>query len=607
MSSVFPHAERTLPLTVCNTAFLLDRLGQDCHPLQYLRELTQNAIEAILRTPDKIGEVVWDVEWTRYELTGVRKLCVADTGDGMTGAEMVRYINQLSSSVAAQSITGNYGVGAKIAAATKNPAGLIYLSWKARRGSMIHLWRDPLNHQYGLRQFARPDGTFDHYVEIEDTLRPAPVSSHGTLVVLEGSDDDEDTMQAPMGVQAPSRWISRYLNTRYFRFPIGITVKAREGWEHPRSDKDRNVLRTIVGQGQYLEQHSESSGNKQLTRATAHWWILKDEPALSQNSGFIESSGHMAALSGDELYETVTGRAGRARLQQFGVLFGHNRVVIYLEPHANDVITNTPRTQLLVGGEPLPWAEWAAEFREDLPRDIRALVEKTAAGASDVDHSATIRDRLKQILDLFKVSRYRPVVNGNLNVDEGTKAGGEPRSTNAQVSAAVNGSDRRSGRRGGAAGGLYSIFLKTDGPLGKQVKADVFPRVEWVSVQSGKRQPGDIEDRAARFLLDQNVLFINADFRGFTDMVSRWSQQFDDHPAVLNTVEDVAHAWFEQALTETVLGVQALKDAREWPRSELEKALSEEALTAAVMQRYHIHNAIRRDLVSKLGKLHQTA
>jgi sensor histidine kinase regulating citrate/malate metabolism len=152
----------TLPLTVSNTGFLLDRLGQDCHPLQFLRELTQNAIEAIHRTSEEVGEIIWDVDWTSYELeqSGVFKLSVTDTGDGMTGEEMVKYINQLSSSLQQQSLSGNYGVGAKIAAATRNHAGLIYLSWKAEQGAMIHLWRDPDTGQYGLRQITRPDGTF---------------------------------------------------------------------------------------------------------------------------------------------------------------------------------------------------------------------------------------------------------------------------------------------------------------------------------------------------------------------------------------------------------------------------------------------------------------
>jgi Histidine kinase-, DNA gyrase B-, and HSP90-like ATPase len=51
------------------------------------------------------------------------KVCIVDTGDGMSGNEMIRFINRLSSSGSEQSFTGNYGVGAKIAAATKNPAG----------------------------------------------------------------------------------------------------------------------------------------------------------------------------------------------------------------------------------------------------------------------------------------------------------------------------------------------------------------------------------------------------------------------------------------------------------------------------------------------------
>ena len=130
-----PHrgGENFLAMTVQNIGFLLDRLGQDCHPLQYLRELTQNSIEAILRSGSP-GEIVWDVDWTTYDLEGVQKLSITDTGDGMTGEDMVRFINKLSSSVATQSLSGNYGVGAKIAAATRNPTGVLYLSWKQGEG-----------------------------------------------------------------------------------------------------------------------------------------------------------------------------------------------------------------------------------------------------------------------------------------------------------------------------------------------------------------------------------------------------------------------------------------------------------------------------------------
>src|SRR5258706_8679130 len=156
----------------------------------------------------------------------------------MTGEERVRFINQLSSSVSAQSLSGNYGVGAKITAATRNPAGVLYLSWKRAEGSMIHLYRDKETGQYGLQQGRHQDGSYAHFLPLENDVRPEMIDDHGTKVVLLGEHDDSSTMQAPPNTPSPSRWISKYLNTRYYRFPEGTVVKAREGWEYPRSDKD---------------------------------------------------------------------------------------------------------------------------------------------------------------------------------------------------------------------------------------------------------------------------------------------------------------------------------------------------------------------------------
>ena len=374
---VSTHGQKTLPLTVDNTGFLLDRMGQDCHPLQFLRELTQNSIESILRTDEKKGEIIWDVDWNHYSDKGYYKLSITDNGDGMTGDDMVKYINRLSASVSEQSFVGNYGVGAKISAATRNHAGLIYLSWRDGKGAMIHLWRDPVSARYGLRQFEMDDGSYEHYVEIEDAAKPEIIEGHGTKVVLFGMSEDVNTMDAPVGSSSPSRWVAKYLNGRYFRFPEGIAVKAREGWTFPRSDKDRNLLRTVTGQEHYLSRHSATSGTLQLSGGVAHWWILKDDKIIGQLSGSYESAGHVAALYKDELYELQTGRAGTARLQTFGVILGHRRVVIYVEPQGGEfsnLTTNTARTQLSINGEPLPWADWAAEFREKMPGEISELV-----------------------------------------------------------------------------------------------------------------------------------------------------------------------------------------------------------------------------------------
>ena len=104
-----------------------------------MRELTKNSIEAIQRTASKKGEIHWDLDWNRFELTNgaETKLCIIDNGVGMTGEEMVNYINQLSSSVHLQSRTKFWG-RSKDFCRSHEPHGLVYLSWSEGRGYMIH-------------------------------------------------------------------------------------------------------------------------------------------------------------------------------------------------------------------------------------------------------------------------------------------------------------------------------------------------------------------------------------------------------------------------------------------------------------------------------------
>ena len=606
------HQHKTLPMSVANTAFMIDRLSKDCAPLQFLRELTQNSIEAIVASAGE-GEIVWDCDWDQFDLTGFRKLCVIDNGIGMTGKDMVEYINQLSSSIHRQSHEGNFGVGAKVSAVPRNRCGLVYLSWQSDVGSMIHVWRDPQTDIYGLKQFEQPDGDFTYAGLIEDAIKPEVIRQHGTKVVLHGNSEDEDTMRAPEGAMSPSRWISRYLNTRYFRFPERISVKAREGWEYPRNDKDRNVLRTITGQAAYLEAHSVHSGQVPLSNATAHWWILKEEPALGNNSGWIASSGHVAALYKDELYEMAISRAGVAKLQSFGVVFGYPRVVIYVEPKngaENVVVSNTARTLLIMNGEPLPWNDWAADFREQMPSEIQELMAEVASASASKDHTQTIWDRIKQMSDLFKLSKYRPSPAGTLLIDSDSMVpygAGKRRTKNSDGGGSNGGSGGASGTPSSSKD-FYSLFLASRGGVaGKKLQSAAPPQINWVSVADGTRQPGFLEDRAAKYLPEQNLLQINTDFRVFTDMIERWSKFYSSVPAARETVQEVVHEWFEQQLVETVLGLQALKGGKEWNDDQIKSSWSEEALTASVMPRYHIDFAVKRALGSKLGALKERA
>ena len=606
---------KPLPMSVDKISFLLDRLGADCSPLQYLRELTQNSIEAIQRTGAP-GQVTWDVDWTQYDLGGggPMKVCIIDTGDGMTGDEMIQFINQLSSSGSEQSFTGNYGVGAKIAAATKNPAGMIYQSWKNGDGYMVQLEKNSSSGEYGLRQWPLKDGTYSYFVPLDDAVKPAEIGAHGTKVVLMGVNKSDITISPPPEAASPSRWISKYLNTRYFQFPVGVTVKAREGWDSPRTDKDRNLLRTIAGQKPYLDQHAIASGAEALSVVKVHWWILKDESAISNNSGFIESAGHMAALYQNELYDRATARAGTALLQRFGVLFGYRFVVLYVEPAPTkdrSLTTNTARTTLLLNGEKLPWDEWAYEFRSKMPKRLAEFVNEKAAALTEKDYTSNIKDRLKNIMDLYKVSRYRPAPAGVYLSDElsALHVGWSPFS--GAKSEGGGGTGRHigaesKGQRDGEIGNIYHLFEKKGGVPSDKSSADPFPIVKWVSVENGTRTADDgMEDKAATYIRDQNTLLANADFRVFADMISRLTKDKDTgaSPGLQDVVREIVHQWFEQALVETVIGIHQLSGSKEWGPEEIERALSAEALTSAVMQRYHVYIACKRELGSRFGKL----
>ena len=493
----------SLLMSVDNVGFLLDRLGQDCSPMQYLRELTQNGIEAIDRV-GSTGQIIWDVDWITFDLTDIKKLCVIDTGDGMTGEEMLKLINQLSSSGSVQSLSANYGIGAKIAAATKNPAGVIYQSWKNGEGYMIQLEKNKATGEYGLVQWELEDGMFSHYMPIEDDIKPEEIKDDGTKVILLGSKDEEDTIVPPKDAAAPSRWISKYLNTRYFQFPENITVKAREGWDHPRSDKDRNNLRTITGQKQYLDNHSLHSEKHNLANAIVHWWILRDEPAITNNSGYIESAGHIAALYQNELYDRSTSRAGVAQLQHFGILFGARFVVLYVEPKPKSdeiLTTNTARTTLLINGESLPWSDWAYEFRQTMPNTLADFVKEKASANTEKDHLKSIKERLKGIIDLYKVSRYKPSPKGlylsdassalsaGISMDSGSKGKGRGDGAGTYVGGTAKGT------RDGEIGNIYRLFEKKDGDKSEKTKSDPFPIVYWQSTRDGTRNENDMEDR----------------------------------------------------------------------------------------------------------------
>jgi hypothetical protein len=71
-----------------------------------------------------------------------------------------------------------------------------------------------------------------------------------------------------------------------------------------------------------------------------------------------------------------------------------------------------------------------------------------------------------------------------------------------------------------------------------------------MTVKNGTRESGDIEDRAAKYHPDQNLLLANADFRVSADMIAFFVKESEQVPGIEDLARDAVRGWFEQALVE---------------------------------------------------------
>jgi len=316
---------------------------------------------------------------------------------------------------------------------------------------------------------------------------------HGTQVVLLGRHERHDTTQAPTSLtEARRQWITRYLNGRFPRPPEQVEVLVCDQHGQPRQ------LQRIHGEQHHLRQRAVAAGAVPLSDAIARWWVLDDDHRVHRREAAIwASTGHAAAVFGDELYNTLPQtRGGYGRLQDFGIRFGYERVVLHLEPHvrADRLECNTARTLLLLDHEPLPWSRWGEEFTSAMPDEIRQLQER-AASADCVPRREAIRNRVNAIMPLYQLSRYRPTQPPTPR----SAPGNTGRTTSEHVSQPQGDRERRRGELSHPVHAGEDPEARRD-PVDERrsaVAADPRPMVDlpdvaWITARDGSRATGDL-------------------------------------------------------------------------------------------------------------------
>ena len=617
----------TRAMRVANIAFLLDRLAADTPPNQQIRELTENALEAIDRR-HKSGDVSegiirWDVDWDHVKRTNQYKLCIVDNGDGMSPQQMHDYLNALAVQGASgtQGISENFGVGAKITALHRNSHGLVYQSWRDGKGSMVKLHRDDKEGVYGLASFELAEGP-EWTPRIKDAFRPKIIDRSGTKVTLLGTSEEDNTCFPPEDAGKGMNWLITYLTSRYFRVPENIKIQVRvltrieDDWptEEPSPSVKTYNVQTVKGAKALFDDYAQAKGTVSLSTTDAHWWVFDDPRQASKD---MSSRGGRTCKVGivfqDEVYVQLTPPAARRILAGFGIVFGSDHVVIYIEPRKTlDIRADTARSRVIINGEDVQeanWFEtWGAEFREQMPEAIKAKIDEIMAKTERDPEGKTrerILERLKRIRDLLRPSRYRRDPNGSLR-GIGKALGGSSSPGDGQKG---TGSSGVGGHRGGRSSDDYLADLVESG--GELVSAVVVspkePQVKWVSRADGTREEGELDDLAAEIVgdtLSGDIIKANRDFRGYRDLVTFFAKEFNPggDTAIDRKIVDYVEEWLESQLVEAVMTVRNLINGRTWTPADIDRALSPHALTTVMMARFHIVERVKRSLSSDVSK-----
>ena len=577
---------------------MLERFARECPKNQFLREFVKNGVQAIQRHISETnqhnykGQIEVDVNWYHKDLSGLTKISFTDNGIGMSGDEMIKYVNDLSSSSDISADHTNYGFGAKVAAAIMNKIGIQYESWQNGKGHMVIFYYDKKEKQYGLYQF-NDDGDYKYYIPITNEVKPSIIKDHGTRVTLLGNTEESDTYDNDYhDIKATKEsWVLSYLNKRFFHVPDNISIKARVGHYRSKEDTRHNFMLNVGGLRKTLEKYTKSKGTVNLSDADVEWRIL-DENRKGHGREFV--TGHTAVIHEDEIFDISQGVGNKAI--QFGIIVGYQNISLIIKPKTNNYVQNTTRDRIILQGEDeLPWETWQNQFQSKFPSELDKYIKDTMSSVSKEDNSKSIKDRLKELRKHFAISKFKKSKNGKYLVNEDDLVENYVGGSEAIKSkGGKNGTKKGPGNSAGLLAELISLQTNEEGIRAEKATPDPYPDVKWISISDNIIDENEIIDRAAVFREKENVVFANKDFMGFVDVQKHFMEEFPTLPVenVTKIIRDV----FAQQLMETIAGAVTLKNRQYWEPDDYDKAISPEALTISVASRYYFFREIKRKL-----------
>jgi hypothetical protein len=426
-----------------NPTSTLKRFMREVARMQFVREIYQNCLEAEATTMRVYFE-------PQYEALGVKKLCFADDGKGMSAREMYEYLAKYNSSskTTEGSYHDNFGIGVKATTLLSNPYGVVFLSWSKDNpeGAMIWFTYDEQLDRVGLRPIEyidededgeeytdtlctqMSDGTRANVVALGDLRLAHPdgfegvkwweckekakIKKHGTIVMLLGQSASADSI----GADWSKRQLSHYMSSRFLNLPVRVRILSDQlGTRYP--------LGLLDGLGRD-KQHTDSVSciNGYSIEVI---YIKRQNRAGSVRLGDIVTqrilSGYSALAYKDELYNA---QYGKREARSWGISHDDviSRVLLIVHPpkrgkQSDKVVRgcypNERRDRLLWDDESIvsdnreiDLTELKHYFTQNQPERLRKMLDEAYAANKQREQVDT-SELQARYRDLFKARRAR--------------------------------------------------------------------------------------------------------------------------------------------------------------------------------------------------------
>lgn len=550
-------------LRVGDEAFLVAATIERCPKSMMIRELLQNALEAVGNASPGQRRIAFSA----LTVAGARKLAIWNGGRGLTADELYRMCDIAASINKETGLDANFGMGAKVASLPSNQHGLRYRS--CRDGVVHEVMLGKRDGIYGRVHQPGPDGRSTEVIEATAAARAEgrDTGEDWTEVVLLGNRPDQDTVADPYDGQPRSapNWLVEAIAGRYFRFPPGIEITLLPGVRpgQPRSRAVRGAEQRIAA----LHRHERVTLRNGIAIHYAYDPPHPDGPArnLSQASGPENAEGLAAVAYRGEMYSMLRGAQWRREAPSFGIATGARHVSVVIElPAGYPVQIEGYREFLRYRGDlqrPLRLLDFAAMAAENQPDWLKEILASNSPSASLVVDARFAMEELLRELGVTRLRRVRAVPAA---VAEAAAAPAEAAHAPAKKAA---------------------VQPPPTEQLGDP-KAPPRPVSETAPEVFLLREPAEIADvglthRAACYYPESHQLHVNLAYPAVASL-ARMLAGAEDGEAIAPAALEVAERFTVMRVGRALVHALAKRGRpREWNEAQLRTVLSPESLTLA--------------------------